>query len=103
MVIEPLYERVLLRREKADKIGAVYLPEQHAKNHATTLCEVVGVGPDVNNPERCKTEIRIGMKVLIGQYAGTWINELGMAVADPNTAEYYLVKDEDLLAEITDE
>ena len=99
MSIKPLYARVLLKREKLNQVGSIIIPDDAAKRHSATLCEVVAVGPDVNTSQ-ANTEIRVGSTVLIGEYAGTWINEDGRAVTDPETAEYYLVQDEDILAEV---
>jgi co-chaperonin GroES (HSP10) len=48
-------------------------------------------GPKINGLEE-------GMTVLIGKYAGDWINEDGKMVTNEEDAEYYIVQDVDVLA-----
>lgn len=97
MALKPFFARVLLRREKFAKSGSIIIPDEAQKRHAMTKCEVVATG------QNCDPSIQEGMTVLIGQYAGTWLNADGKAVAGPDDAEFYLCADEDLLCEVTDD
>lgn len=90
--LRPLFARVLLAREKFEKVGGIIIPDDAQKRHATTKCNVIATGPT------CDESIQIGMSVLIGKYAGDWINVDGKAVALPDDAEFYIVQDEDILA-----
>ncbi len=94
MNLKPLFGRVLLRREKAEKIGSIILPDDAAKRHATLKCEVLAKGPQADET------IRVGMQVIVGQYAGAWLNAAGNPVPKPDDAEYYVCLDEDIIAEV---
>lgn len=94
--LRPLFARVLLQRQKAEKIGSILLPSDAAKKHATLRCEVLAVGPTADE------SIRVGDQVIIGVHTGTWINANGRPVADAQTAEYFICQDEDILAVVED-
>lgn len=94
MKLEPLFARVLLEREKPEKLGSIYVPEEVQKRNATTRCRVLAKGPAADK------SIEIGSIVIIGQHAGAWINARGMAVPNPNDAEFYIAQDEDVLAKV---
>ena len=92
--MKPLFSRVLLKREKADKIGSIYVPDESKDRQSTTKCLVVDKGPNAAD------QITVGSWVLIGKYAGDWIDSDGKAVPD---GEYFIVQDEDILCELESE
>lgn len=90
-MIEPLFARVLLHREKREKIGTIILPENQQKRLSSLKCKVVAKGPGADE------SIEVGSEVLLGRFAGDWINEDGEP-GEPDVAEYYIAQDEDILA-----
>jgi co-chaperonin GroES (HSP10) len=92
--MKPLFARVLLEREKQEKIGSVLLPQDSQKRMAALRCKVIACGPT------CEEDIKslVGKDVLIGRHAGDWINEHGIpGIPDNGTVERYIVQEEDLL------
>lgn len=92
--MKPLFSRVLLKREKPGKIGSIHVPKNFQERHATTKCLVVSKGPNAAG------QITVGSWVLIGKFAGDWIDSDGKAVPD---GEYFIVQDEDILCELEQE
>ena len=90
-MVEPLFARVLLHREKRAKIGNILVPENSAKRLASLKAKVIAKGPTADET------IEIGNEVLIGRYSGDWINEHGEP-GEPDVAEYFIVQDEDISA-----
>lgn len=98
----PLFRRVLLSREPAEKRGSVYIPQSAQLRHAGLKCTVVAIGPDVNDTDITKSKIKVGDEVIIGRHAGAWLDEYGSPVDDPETAKYYIIQDEDILIRINE-
>ena len=92
--MKPLFSRVLLKREKAEKIGSLHVPPEFQQRHAKTKCLVVAKGDNASD------QVRVVSYVLIGKFAGDWIDAEGNAVPD---GEYFIVQDEDILCELEDE
>ena len=92
--IKPLFARVLLKREKPEKIGSIFIPTDAAKRNAPLRGVAVATGPT------CAPTIHVGRTYLLGQYAGAWVNEKGQVVPAGDDAEFFIVQDEDLLAEV---
>lgn len=92
--MKPLFSRVLLRRDRPAKIGNIHLPPDSQIRHATTKCLVVTKGPNAAE------QITVGSWVLIGKFAGDWIDSDGKAVPD---GEFFIVQDEDILCELESE
>ena len=93
--MKPLFARVLLERQKADKIGSIHIPDESQKRMAFTKCKVIAVGPT------CEDDIEelVGCDVLIGRHAGDWVNADGVpGIPSDETKEYFIVQEEDLLA-----
>jgi len=101
MKLQPCYARILLQREKQEKVGSILIPDEAKKRHATTRCQIIGMGPtaDRDHPEGPKINgLEEGMTVIIGKYAGDWINTEGKMVTNAEDAEYYVIQDVDVLA-----
>lgn len=99
-MLQPLFSRVLLRREVAKKIGSIYMPEQTQLKFSSLKATVVAIGPDVNDLERSMTRIEVGDIVIIGKHAGCWLDEAGNPVEKADDAVYYIVQDEDILVKV---
>ena len=99
-MIQPLFSRVLLRREVAKKIGSIIMPKNTQLKFSTLKAEVVAIGPDVNDTERSNTIISVGDIVIIGKHAGCWLDETGNPVENAYDAMYYIVLDEDILVKV---
>lgn len=92
--LQPLFARVLIRREKFASKSSIIIPDEAAKRNAPAKGQVVGVGPNADS------SIKEGMTVLFGQYAGAWINTDGTVVTRPDEAEFFVCQDEDIIAEV---
>lgn len=81
----PLFARVLLKREKTDKIGSILLPDSAVGKYNPEEGVIVSVGHTVDQ------EVRdlIGKKVMFAKYSGSWIKI--------KNTEYFLCQEEDLL------
>lgn len=101
LTLRPVFDRVLLRREKPQKMGSILIPEDIAKKHAPNKGEIVAVGPS-SDPT-----IQVGQSYIFGAYAGTWINEKGTPLPQSDgsgeDAEYYVCQDTDLIAEVIEQ
>ncbi len=99
-MLNPLFARVLLERPKAEKIGSILMPMDVSKRYATLKCKVVAVGPTADDA----IHKLIGKQVLIGRHAGDWLNEDGTpGNPEKNEGEFFIVQDEDILCEVTDD
>lgn len=92
----PFRSRVLLRREKLRKVGNIIIPDNAQTKHSSLVCEVLAVGEDAN------PRLKPGMRVRIGQYAGSWLNTDGQSTIKNEEAEMFIVNDDDILTEVTD-
>ena len=93
--MRPLFARVLLKREKPEKIGNIHIPDEVQQRHAGHKCLVVAVG------DGCEPEIKdlVGRWVLKGQHAGAWLDADGKAVPE---GEFFICEEGDLLAVLDD-
>lgn len=92
--LKPLFDRVLLEREKAEKVGSILMPDEAQKRHATLRCRVVAVGPTADD------SIQVGRTVLIGQHSGAWLNASGKPNTTTTDGDYFIVTDVDILCEV---
>lgn len=81
----PLFARVLLKRQKVEKIGSIILPEQAINKYNPEEGIMVATGHTVDD------EIKelIGRKVMFAKYSGAWLKILD--------DEYFMCQEEDLL------
>lgn len=94
MKLEPLFARVLLKREDLAKKGSIIIPDEVQKKHASRKGVVIAKGPEASE------SIKIKSTVIFAEYSGTWVNSEGSVVAGPEQAEFYLVTDDDILCEV---
>jgi co-chaperonin GroES (HSP10) len=88
---QPLFARVLLQREKVQKIGTILLPATTSDRYNPDEGTLIAVGHTVE-PEIADY---IGKKVMFAKYSGAWIK-----VKDE---EYFLCQEDDLLGVVTNE
>lgn len=81
----PLFARVLLKRDKIDKIGSIILPSSAVDKMSPEEGIVVAVGHTVDDEVR---EL-VGKKVMFAKYSGAWIKI--------QEEEYFICQEEDLL------
>jgi chaperonin GroES len=86
----PLFARVVLRREKVNKIGSILLPDSTADKHTPEEGILIAAG------HTCEPEVSnlIGKKVIFAKYSGSWIK-----VGDD---EYFICQEEDLLGGVNE-
>lgn len=85
-MIEPLFNRVLLKRPIEDvSKGGIIIP--NAKSHAESKGEILAVGPSADD----SVKALIGKTVVFGRFAGDWLKDKETGV------EYFLCNDDDLL------
>jgi chaperonin GroES len=75
MNIQPLYDRVVIKRSKEDKVspGGIVIPDSAAEKPVKGEVIAVGKGKLLDNGELSPLEVKIGDKVLYGKYAGNEI------------------------------
>ena len=75
MNIRPLHDRVVVRRveEETTSAGGIFLPGNAAEKPAQG--EVLGVGPGkvLDNGDTRACDLKIGDKVIFGQYGGSTV------------------------------
>ena len=92
MSIEPLDDRVVIRRLDAEETtaGGIVLPD--AAKEKPQKGEVVAAGPGrlLDSGERAEPEVKVGDTVLFGKYAGTDVTVEG--------EERLILRESDILA-----
>ena len=75
MNIQPLYDRVVIKRSEEDKMtpGGIVIPDSAAEKPVKGEVVAVGKGKILNNGVLCPLEIKVGDNVLFGKYAGNEI------------------------------
>jgi chaperonin GroES len=94
MKINPLYDRVLLKRsdEKETKKGGIIIPD--TAKEKPLEAEVVEVGKGrIEGDKVIPLEVKKGDRVLIGKFSGTEV-----AIADE---EFVIVREDEILAKIS--
>jgi len=72
MNIQPLNDRVVIKRCEEDKVtpGGIVIPDSAAEKPVKGDVVAVGKGKILDNGELCPLEVKVGDKVLFGKYAG---------------------------------
>ena len=75
MNIQPLYDRVVIKRYEEDKItpGGIVIPDSAAEKPVKGEVVAAGKGKILDNGGLCPLEVKVGDKVLFGKYAGNEI------------------------------
>ena len=73
MKIRPLHDRVVVRRseEEATSAGGIVLPGAAAEKPNQGEVVAVGAGRVTNDGQVIELSVKVGDKVIFGQYAGT--------------------------------
>ena len=92
MNLKPLYDRVVVKPIEADEVsaGGIIIPD--AAKEKSTKGEVVAVGEGkaLDNGSLRAPKLKVGDKVIYGQYAGSTYKQDGV--------EYKILKEDDVLA-----
>ncbi len=88
MRIEPLFDKVILEREKL-KSGSIIIPQSAEKRNAPAIGRVLAVG------KGCEvlTEKMVGKRVIFGVHAGDYLTM-------PDGSECYIVMEGDIHGEL---
>ena len=87
MKLKPLFGRVLLERNRVEKIRNIIIPDSAKDRLASLKCKVLALGPTAEGVEP-------GQMVLIGRNAGAWLDKGGNPVVEepePGETAYYIV------------
>ncbi|WP_231758997.1 co-chaperone GroES [Microbulbifer elongatus] len=92
MSIKPLYDRVVVKRLAAETTtkGGIVIPDKAAEKPTQGEVIATGDGAQLDNGELRPLAVKVGDRVLFGQYAGTEIKHDGET--------YLIVKESDILA-----
>jgi len=75
MKIRPLHDRVVVRRleEEAKTAGGIVLPDSAAEKPSQGEVLAVGPGKTLDNGEVRTLDVKVGDKVVFGQYGGSTV------------------------------
>ena len=92
MNIRPLHDRVVIRRveEETKTAGGILLPGSAAEKPSQGEVLAVGNGTIKENGEVRPLDVKVGDKVLFGQYAGTEVKLDG--------EDFLITKEDDIFA-----
>ncbi len=91
MTIKPLFDRVVLKAEKAEETTKSGIVLASAAQEKPQFADVVAVGPGgLVDGDEVQMTIEVGQKVLTNSYAGTKVKVDG--------EEYTIVRQSDILA-----
>ena len=90
MKVQPLRDQVLIRRiEEEKKRGSIVIPDTAKEKPLQAKVIAVGAGRKTDEGKVLPLEVKVGDKVLVGEYAGTEVEIEG--------EEHVIVREEDLL------
>ena len=92
MNIKPLYDRVVVKPIEADEIsaGGIVIPDSAKEKSTKGEVVAIGEGKALDNGSVRAPKIKVGDKVIYGQYAGSTYKSEG--------TEYKIIKEDDVLA-----
>jgi len=98
MRLEPMYDRLLIKREDATSTskGGIVIPR--GAQEKNNLAVVVAIGPGHRNPETGELtplKVKIGMTVMIGKWAGDEVKVGGV--------DHLMVREADVMAIVHEE
>ena len=94
-MLKPKFARVLLQRDDlTPRKSKLLIPDSAKKRNAPSRGVVIAKGPAASD------EIEIGKTYIFGQHAGAFVNEFGLATTDEETAQFFVLQDEDIIAEV---
>ena len=96
MNLKPLYDRVVVKPIEADEVsaGGILIPDNAKEKPTKGEVVAVGEGKALDNGSLRAPKVKVGDKVIYGQYSGSAYKLEGV--------EYKIVREDDILA-IVDE
>ncbi len=93
MRIEPLYDRVLVRRveQKNQTAGGLYIPDNAKEKPTEATVLAVGPGKLLEDGSQIELAVEVGDRVLFGKYSG-------VEIPDGEGGEFIILREEDILA-----
>jgi chaperonin GroES len=97
IVLNPLADRVCVKRDDPDKIsdGGIHLPDAAQNQQQLATVVSVGTGKLLNDGSRAAMSVQVGNRIVVGMYGPEEI----MIGED----SYLLIREDDILATITGE
>jgi chaperonin GroES len=91
MSIRPLQDRVVVRRteEETKSAGGIVIPDSAAEKPSQGEVVAVGPGKKLDNGSTQEVDLRVGDKVLFGQYAGSTVKLEGEELLIMNESEVF--------------
>lgn len=92
MNLKPLYDRVVVKPIEAEEVtaGGIYIPDNAKEKPTKGEVLAVGEGKALDNGTLRTPKVKVGDKVIYGQYAGSAYKHEG--------TEYKIIKEDDILA-----
>ncbi len=92
MNLKPLYDRVVVKPIEADEVtaGGIVIPDNAKEKPTKGEIIAVGEGKALDNGSVRAPKVKVGDKVIYGQYSGSAYKHEG--------TEYKIVKEDDILA-----
>ena len=92
MNLKPLYDRVIIKPIEAEEMsaGGIVIPDNAKEKPTKGEVLAVGEGKALDNGQLRAPKVKVGDKVIYGQYAGSSYKQDGV--------EYKIVREDDILA-----
>ena len=92
MNIKPLYDRIVVKPIEAEELsaGGILIPDNAKEKPTKGEVIAVGEGKPLDNGQIRPMQVKVGDKVIYGQYAGSAYKADGI--------EYKIVREDDILA-----
>ena len=92
MNLKPLYDRVIVKPIEAEELsaGGIVIPDNAKEKPTKGEVVAVGTGKVFDNGQVRAMTVKVGDKVIYGQYAGSAYKDGGV--------EYKIVREDDILA-----
>ncbi|HEY5647615.1 MAG TPA: co-chaperone GroES [Pseudomonadales bacterium] len=91
MKIRPLHDRLVVRRleEETTTAGGIVLPDSAAEKPSQGEVLAVGPGKTLDNGEVRPMDVKVGDKVIFGQYGGSTVKLEGEELLILNESEIF--------------
>lgn len=92
MNLKPLYDRVVVKPIEADEVtaGGIVIPDNAKEKPTKGEIIAIGEGKPLDNGSVRAPKVKVGDKVIYGQYSGSAYKHEG--------TEYKIVREDDILA-----
>lgn len=92
MKLQPLHDRVVVRRIEEDTSGMIVIPDSAAEKPMRGEIIAIGKGKLLDSGETRPMDVKVGDKVLFGKYSGTEVKFDG--------EELVVMREDDIMAVI---